>query len=83
MTTQYVCPSKLGLFRIVRHGRLWRALHDRIEYGRHPSAEAALAVLRRDWPQARLPASLDDWRQPEAMLAHVPRAPLPRWCLTY
>jgi hypothetical protein len=82
MPTQYVFPSKLGLFRIVQHGRRWRALHDREECGRHDSAEIALAALRSAWPQARLPMRLEAWRcQPEAALARVSRTPLPRWCV--
>ncbi|MDO1528312.1 hypothetical protein QMK61_05630 [Fulvimonas sp. R45] len=83
-TTQYVFPSKVGLFRIVQHGRRWRALHDRLECGRHDSAEDALAALRHAWPQARLPLTLDAWRRhAEAPLAHVSRVLLPRWCAAY
>ena len=62
MLTQYIFPSKLGLFRIVQHGQDWRAVHDRMEYGRYASAEMAIADLRTRWPQARLPISLDRWR---------------------
>lgn len=62
MLAQYVLPSKLGLFRIVRHGRRWRSLLDERELGRHDGAGAALAFLRDRWPRARLPMSLDCWR---------------------
>ena len=31
MLAQYVYPSLLGLFRIVRHGRRWRALQAPLE----------------------------------------------------
>jgi hypothetical protein len=84
MPTQYVFPSKLRLFRNVQHGRRWRALHGRIECGRHDSAEAALMALRGMWPQARLPQTLEVWRRHgEAPLAHVSRTALPRWCAAY
>lgn len=84
MLTQYVFPSKLGLFRIVQHGRRWRALHDRIECGRHDSAEIALATLRNTWPQARLPISLDAWRCPsKPSFARASCTSLPRWCTAY
>ncbi|TAM16061.1 MAG: hypothetical protein EPN68_16920 [Rhodanobacter sp.] len=84
MLTQYVFPSKLGLFRIVQHGRRWRALHDRVECGRHDSAEIALATLRNTWPQARLPISLDAWRCPsKPSFARASCTPLPRWCTAY
>lgn len=81
MLTQYIFPSKLGLFRIVQHGRRWRALHDRVECGRYDSAEMAMANLRGSWPQARLPASLEAWRcTAEASLARTSRTSLPHWC---
>lgn len=62
MVPQYVFPTNRGLFRIVRHGRRWRALIDADEVARHDSAEAAVAALRQDWPQARLPERLIEWR---------------------
>ncbi len=83
MLSQYVFPSKLGLFRIVQHGRRWRALHGRVECGRHDSAEAALATLRNVWPRARLPAQLDAWRQPEMAAIHTTRPASPQWCMAY
>ena len=71
MLAQYVFSSHPGLFRIVRHGHRWRALLDECEVGRHDAAGAALMVLRKTWPRARLPASLHDWRYlPELALAH-------------
>jgi len=84
MLTQYVFPSKLGLFRIVQHGRRWRALHDRLECGRHDSAEIALMALRNAWPQARLPLALDAWRRSTmTSFARASRTPSPRWCSAY
>jgi hypothetical protein len=83
MTSQYVFPSKLGMFRIVQHGRRWRALHDRVECGRHDSAEAALVTLRAVWPQARLPGQLDAWRQSEMIRVRLPAPPMPRWNTAY
>jgi hypothetical protein len=62
VSSQYVIPSKLGLFRIIRHGHCWRSLLDERELGRHPGASAALAFLRDAWPRARLPGTLDSWR---------------------
>jgi hypothetical protein len=59
---QYVIPSKLGLFRIIRHGHRWRSLLDERELGRHTAASAALTYLRDTWPRARLPMTLDRWR---------------------
>jgi len=59
---QYVIPSKLGLFRIIRHGHRWRSLLDERELGRHTAPGAALAFLRATWPRARLPMTLDHWR---------------------
>ena len=71
MLAQYVYPSKLGLFRIVRHGRQWRVLREEQEMGRHDTAEAALIATRIACPQARLPGELDQWRYiPELALAH-------------
>ncbi len=76
MLAQFVFPSKAGLFRIVQHGRRWRSLLDSQETGRHPSAPAALDTLRREWPEARLPACLSEWRYlPEQALTHS-RLPL-------
>ncbi|TBR37153.1 hypothetical protein EYV96_14820 [Dyella terrae] len=82
MLAQYVYSAKVGLFRIVRHGRRWRSLLDEHEVDRHDSAEHALAALRRNWPHARLPDCLTDWRfVPELALAHsrVSREPTMRW----
>lgn len=62
MLEQYIAVSKVGLFRIVRHGRGWRSLLDQGELGRHVSPELALLELRHAWPRARLPATLGDWR---------------------
>lgn len=71
MLAQYVYPSKIGLFRIIRHGRQWRVLHDELEVGRHDTAETALIATRIACPQARLPGELDQWRYvPELALAH-------------
>lgn len=84
MLAQYVYPAKAGLFRIVRHGRRWRSLFDMQETGRHDSAEAALAALRAEWPQARLPSSLADWRHiPQLALTHARASgePVIRWRL--
>ena len=83
MLAQYVYPAKAGLFRIVRHGRRWRSMFDMQETGRHDSAEDALAALREQWPQARLPVSLEEWRYlPQlAALTHGrdPDEPVVRW----
>jgi hypothetical protein len=71
MLAQYVYPSKLGLFRIIRHGRQWRVLREEQEMGRHDTAEAALIAIRIACPNARLPGELDQWRYiPELALAH-------------
>ncbi len=71
MLAQYVYPSKIGLFRIVRHGRQWRTLCEDREIGRHETADAALIAARIDCPQARLPGDLEQWRFiPEQALAH-------------
>ncbi|WP_239947856.1 hypothetical protein [Dyella terrae] len=71
MLAQYVHPSKSGLFRIIRHGRQWRALCQEQEIGRHETAEAALIATRMACPQARLPGELAQWRFiPELALAH-------------
>ncbi|MFC4525501.1 hypothetical protein ISN76_04535 [Dyella halodurans] len=71
MLAQYVYPSKTGLFRIIRHGRLWRVLCEAQEFGRHETAEAALIAARIACPQARLPGALEQWRHlPELALAH-------------
>jgi hypothetical protein len=68
---QYVHPSKLGLFRIVQHGRRWRVLIDDREMGRYESDVEALHTARHALPQARLPRQLQDWRYlPERALAH-------------
>lgn len=71
MLAQYVHPSKLGLFRIVPHGRRWRVLLDEREIGRYDSDLEALAAARQALPQARLPQRLLDWRYlPQSALAH-------------
>ena len=44
MLAQYVYPSLLGLFRIVRHGRRWRALHESAEVGRFEFPNSVLGV---------------------------------------
>jgi hypothetical protein len=69
---QYIAVSKVGLFRIVRHGRRWRSLLDQGELGRHVSPESALQELRQAWPRARLPATLGDWRH---ILEPAPASP--------
>lgn len=77
MVSQYVFPSRQGMFRIVRHGHRWRALIEARECSRHESAEAALDALREAWPQARLPQVLGEWRYvPDA--AALPYARLAR-----
>ena len=84
MLAQYVFSAKAGLFRIVRHGRRWRSMRDTYETGRHDSAEDALRALREQWPQARLPAALVDWRYiPQLALAHARGSdePVIRWRL--
>lgn len=84
MLAQYVYSAKAGLFRIVRHGRRWRSMLEMQEIDRHDTAESALEALRRNWPHARLPAQLTDWRYlPELALAHsrVSSAPVIRWRL--
>ncbi|WP_430391135.1 hypothetical protein [Dyella sp. 20L07] len=85
MLTQYVYPSKTGLYRIIRHGHQWRILCEEREIGRHETAEAALIAARIACPQARLPGSLEQWRYiPELALAHsrVTRESTMRWRLT-
>lgn len=68
---QYVHPSKLGLFRIVQHGRRWRVLIDDLEAGRYDSLEEALSTARQALPHARLPERLEQWRYlPQMPLAH-------------
>lgn len=78
MMSQYVFPSSRGLFRIVRHGHRWRSLLEARELARHDTAEAALDALRLDWPQARLPEYLSEWRylaeSPELPHARLARA---------
>jgi hypothetical protein len=71
MMSQYVFPSRRGLFRIVRHGHRWRSLIEARELARHDTAEAALDALRLAWPQARLPPFLSEWRY----LAESPALP--------
>jgi hypothetical protein len=71
MLAQYVYPSKIGLFRIVRHGRQWRVMCEAQEIGRHETPEAALTATRMTCSQARLPGELAQWRYvPESALAH-------------
>lgn len=77
MVSQYVFPSSRGLFRIVKHGHRWRSLVEAQEVARHDSPEAALEALRRDWPQARLPQALSQWRY-VAEAANLPHARLAR-----
>ncbi|HEX5306431.1 MAG TPA: hypothetical protein VFW82_10135 [Dyella sp.] len=72
MLAQYVYPSTLGLFRIIRHGRRWRALHESAELGRFECEQSALHALRDEYPQARLPATLERWRfLPQLALVHA------------
>lgn len=73
MLAQYIASSRLGMARIVRHGRQWRALINDNEYGRHESPELAVAALRADEPMARIPADLATWR----FTADHPLASLP------
>ena len=69
---QYVAPTRLGIARIVRHGRQWRAMINDAEYGRHESPERAIEALRAGEPGARVPA-LDTWRfTDDHPLAHLP-----------
>jgi len=77
MVSQYVFPTKRGLFRIVKHGHRWRTLIEVQELGRHDSAEAAVDALRSAWPQARLPEMLSEWRY-VAEAAELPHARLAR-----
>ena len=72
MLAQYVYPSLLGLFRIIRHGRRWRALRECEEVGRFECEQGALAALREAYPHARLPARLERWRfLPQLALVHA------------
>jgi hypothetical protein len=69
---QYVYQSKAGLFRIVSHGRRWRALLDDREVGRFESGEQAIASLRAQWSRARVPAEISLWRYlPALALGHL------------
>jgi hypothetical protein len=71
MLSQYVFPSKQGLFRVVRHGHRWRGLLDAREIGRYDSIETAIFELRSFFPQARLPEDLRQWRHlPQLALVH-------------
>ncbi|MFC5742006.1 hypothetical protein [Dyella tabacisoli] len=84
MLAQYVYSAKIGLFRIVQHGRRWRSLLEAQEIDRHDSAESALTALRDLWPHARLPDQLDHWRHlPALALLHSRPAdePVIRWQL--
>lgn len=72
MLAQYVYHSTLGLFRIIRHGRRWRALRDSAELGRFESEQSALQALRGTFPSARLPSRLERWRfLPQLALIHA------------
>ena len=72
MLAQYVYPSTLGLFRIIRHGRRWRALREGDELGRFACEQSALHALRDEFPHARLPARLERWRfLPQLALVHA------------
>lgn len=72
MLAQYVYPTTLGLFRIIRHGKRWRALRDRAELGRFECEQRALEALREEFPRARLPARLERWRfLPQLALVHA------------
>ena len=72
MPAQYVCPSRLGLFRIVRHGRRWRAIHEQVEIGRFGCERDALEALRAHCPRARLPRQLERWRfLPQLAMIHA------------
>ena len=72
MLAQYVYPSLLGLFRIIRHGHRWRALREAEELGRYDDEREALAALRETFPAARLPARLERWRfLPRLALVHA------------
>ncbi|MGN6237969.1 hypothetical protein [Dyella sp. KULCS107] len=72
MLAQYVYPSTLGLFRIIRHGRRWRALREGAELGRFECEQSALHALRDEYPHARLPARLERWRfLPQLALVHA------------
>jgi len=82
MTAQYVFPTSKGLFRIVGHGRRWRALREASEVARFDSAEQALDALRSEWPQARLPAALGEWRY-VAEVTSLPHARLSRATSTF
>lgn len=77
MVSQYVFPSRCGLFRIVKHGHRWRSLIEVRELGRHGSAEDAVEALRLGWPQARLPRVLSEWRY-VAEAVNLPHARLAR-----
>ncbi|KRE90803.1 hypothetical protein ASG87_01315 [Frateuria sp. Soil773] len=84
MLAQYVYPSKLGLFRIVRHGHRWRSLLGEREQGRHDTAESALDDLLGAWPAARLPSQLNRWRYlpgPAAAPARRAHKAMPGWRL--
>lgn len=73
MLAQYVYTSPEGMFRIVRHGRRWRALLSDREVGRFDTAEEALSGLRQLYSGARLPVRMDNWRFiPDAPLGHLP-----------
>ncbi|HEX7816179.1 hypothetical protein [Dyella sp.] len=82
MLAQYVYSAKTGLFRIVQHGRRWRSLCGEQEVGRHETLEAAIAALRGNHPQARLPEDIESWRHlPALALLHSRPAnePVMRW----
>ena len=72
MLAQYVYTDAEVLFRIVRHGRRWRALLGDREVGRYDTPEDAVHGLREAGPAHRLPRRLGDWRFiPAAPLGHL------------
>lgn len=72
MLAQYVYASKAGLFRIVSHGRRWRLLLDDREVGRFDDEVQAVAGVREQWAQARVPAEIAGWRfLPALPLGHL------------
>ncbi|UPG88890.1 hypothetical protein L2Y96_15980 [Luteibacter aegosomaticola] len=73
MLAQYVHTAHEALYRIVSHGRRWRALCADQELGRFDTADEAVRSLRETQPAARLPRRLADWRfLPAGALAHLP-----------
>ncbi|UPG93369.1 hypothetical protein [Luteibacter aegosomatissinici] len=73
MLAQYIHAAPDALFRIISHGRRWRALRADEELGRYESADEAVRQLSELQPTARLPRRLADWRYlPASALAHLP-----------